>query len=78
MSIQINRFEKKVVDVKTNGETIPVNFKNRTGVLIKDHTTDEFISYVNLSNLVKENNELADRIIETIESYIEEKENEQG
>lgn len=71
MSIKINRFEAKQRD-ESRSEVI---FKAKSGAIVKDHKTDVVIAYINFENNVEENLELAGRIIDTIETYIEEKEN---
>ena len=71
MSIKINRFEAK----QKNENIREVIYKTKTGIVIKDHKTDVIIAYINLDDNVDENMELAGRIITTIETYIEEKEN---
>ena len=40
--------------------------------MIKDHKTDNTISFIQLTDNLNENKELAELIIETIETYIEE------
>lgn len=73
MSLQINRFEKK--EVKRNVKDTQVMIQNNTTILIKDHTTDNIISMIQLTDNINKNKELADRIINTIEEYILENEN---
>lgn len=72
MSIQINRFEKR--EVKPNIDNNKVIIKNNTTILIKDHSTDQIISLVQLTNDINKNKDLADRIITAIEEYILENE----
>lgn len=74
MSIQIDRFEKK--EVKANINNNSVTIKNNTTILIKDHETDQIISLIQLTNNINKNKELADRIINTIEEYILEQDND--
>ena len=74
MSLQVNRFEKK--EVKPNVKDTQVMIHNNTTILIKDHTTDNIVSLVQLTDNITKNKELADRIITTIEDYIMENENE--
>ncbi len=71
MSIQINRFEKR--EIKKHGT---VQIENMNTILIKDHTTDNIISMIQLENDKKKNKELADRIILAIEEYIMEQSEE--
>ena len=71
MSIQINRFCKK--NLKTDSKKIA--FTKKSSVIIWDHKHDEIIGYINLYDTLEENNELADKIIETIETHIMENEN---
>ncbi len=71
MSIKIDRFEAK----QKNEKIHEVIYKTKTGIVIKDHKSDVIIAYINLDDDVEENKELAGRIITTIETYIEEKEN---
>ena len=68
--ITIPRFEKK--EIKKSGV---ISSDSGTGILIKDHLTDDIIGYINLTNKQDENKELADLIIATIEQYIDEHEN---
>ena len=71
-NIKINRFEKK--EVKPNINNNKVIIKNNTTILIKDHSTDQIISLVQLTNDINKNKDLADRIITAIEEYILENE----
>ena len=71
-NIKINRFEKK--EVKPNIDNNKVIIKNNTTILIKDHSTDQIISLVQLTNDINKNKDLADRIITAIEEYILENE----
>ena len=73
-NIKINRFEKK--EVKPNIDNNKVIIKNNTTILIKDHSTDQIISLVQLTNDINKNKDLADRIITAIEEYILENEND--
>lgn len=73
MSLQINRFEKK--EVKRNVKDTQVIIHNNTTILIKDHTTDQIVSMIQLTDDITKNKELADRIINAIEEYILEEEN---
>ena len=66
MSIKINRFEVKQI---TN-TPITVKLENRTGMYIKDHSNDEIISYVKLTNDASTNMALAEKIVEAIEDFI--------
>lgn len=72
MSIKIDRFEKKVI--KQTSANIKI--ENLNTILIKDHQTDNIISYVQLFNDKKKNKECADRVIAAIEDYIMELEND--
>lgn len=67
MSIKINRFESYPI-----GRT-PVDIKlhSNATILIKDHTDDSIISFIQLNGDIEENKVLAQRIIETIEEVIE-------
>lgn len=71
MAILIDRFEAKQRDESRS----EVMFKAKSGAIVKDHKTDVVIAYINFENNVEENLELASRIITTIETYIEEREN---
>ena len=71
-NIKINRFEKK--EVKPNIDNNKVIIRNNTTILIKDHSTDQIISLVQLTNDIEKNKDLADRIITAIEEYILENE----
>lgn len=72
MTIQIDRFEKREV----NHNKTQVIIDNKTAILIKDHKTDNIVSFIQLENHKEKNAEIADRIIAAIEAYIEEQENE--
>lgn len=72
MSIQIDRFEKR--EIKQTSANIKI--ENLNTILIKDHQTDNIISYVQLFNDKKKNKECADRVIAAIEDYIMELEND--
>lgn len=67
MSIKINRFESYPI------ERTPVDIKlhSNATILIKDHTDDSIISFIQLNGDIEENKVLAQRIIETIEEVIE-------
>ena len=71
-NIKINRFEKK--EVKPNINNNKVIIKNNTTILIKDHSTDQIISLVQLTNDINKNKDLADKVITAIEEYILENE----
>lgn len=71
-NIKINRFEKR--EVKPNIDNNKVIIKNNTTILIKDHSTDQIISLVQLTNDINKNKDLADRVITAIEEYILENE----
>ena len=64
--ITVPRFEKK--DIVRSGN---ITTDNRTGILIKDHQSDNIVAYVNLDSNLDENRKLADIIIAAIENYIE-------
>lgn len=66
MTLQVDRFVKKEI----KGGTKQVAFTKKTAVLIWDHKNDEIIGYLNLYGNLDENEELADKIIETIENHI--------
>lgn len=72
MSIKIDRFEPK--EIKQTSANIEITNKNT--ILIKDHETDNIVSYIQLFNDKKKNKEVASRIIVTIEDYIMELEND--
>lgn len=71
MSIKIDRFEVK--EIKKTSENIKIT--NPSTILIKDHETDNIVSYIQLTNDKKKNKEIADRIILAIEDWILEQEN---
>lgn len=73
-NIKIDRFEKREVKPRTNNQKIII--ENNTAILIKDHQNDNIVSLVQLTNNITKNKELADRIIDTIEEYVLEQENE--
>lgn len=70
MSIKIDRFE-----LKTIKETATVKIPNLNTILIKDHADERVVSFVQLFNDKKKNTELATRIIDVIENFILEEEN---
>jgi len=74
MSIKINRFESYPI-----GRT-PVDIKlhSNATILIKDHTDDSIISFIQLNGDIEENKVLAQRIIETIEEVIENSDSNEG
>ena len=72
MSIKIDRFEKKEI-IQTSAQ---IKIENLNTILIKDHQTDNIVSYVQLFNDKKKNKECADRVITAIEDYIMELEND--
>ena len=67
MSLKVDRFEP--IEIKKT----PVELKviNKTAILIKDHKDDNIVSYIQLFNNSKQNKELAELLIQTIEEYIE-------
>lgn len=71
-NIKINRFEKKEVKPTVNNTTVKI--RNTTTILIKDHSTDQIVSLVQVADNIEKNKELADRIITAIEEYILENE----
>lgn len=71
-NIKINRFEKKEVKPTINNNKVVI--ENNTTILIKDHSTDQIISLVQLTNDINKNKDLADRVITAIEEYILENE----
>lgn len=73
-NIKIDRFEKREVKPRTHNREVII--ENNTAILIKDHQNDNIVSLVQLNNNLEKNKELADRIINTIEEYILEQENE--
>ena len=64
----VPRFEKKYIKV------IPQEIKihSEKTILIKDHKSDKVIGLINLEDVKKDNEYLADRIIELIEEFIDE------
>jgi len=73
MTLTVNRFETKTI--KRGIEDVTVTVKNDTTIFIKDHATDNVVAFIQLENSVEKNTELAERIIGTIEDWIEEHEN---
>lgn len=72
MSILINRFEiKEIIKAPAN-----VQIENKTAILIKDHTTDKIVSFVQLENDKEKNKEVATLIIGAIETWVESNEAE--
>lgn len=71
MTLQVDRFEIK--DVKKQGN---VHIQNLSTMLIKDHVDDNIIGLVQLYNDRKKNKALAEKVIETIENFIVENEDE--
>ena len=69
MVIKVDRFEPKKSAKEMENET-RITFKNKTGVLIKDHMTDSIIGYVQLENSYDKNLELTNRVIRTIEEWV--------
>lgn len=67
MSIKIDRFEA----IPLRKSPIELKIINKTAILIKDHTDDNIVSYIQLFNDSGKNKELANLIIQTIEEYIE-------
>lgn len=67
MSLKIDRFESYQI------RRTPVDIKlhSNATILIKDHTDDSIISFIQLNGDIEENKVLAQRIIETIEEVIE-------
>ena len=72
MSIKIDRFEKK--EIKQTSANIKI--ENLSTILIKDHETDNIVSYVQLFNDKKKNKALAAKVIEAIEDFIMEMEDD--
>lgn len=70
--ITVPRFEKTEVD----REFVKRMFDTKTTIAIKDHKTDVIIAMINLTNNQEENLELADLIIETIETYLDQHESD--
>lgn len=72
MSILINRFEiKEIIKAPAN-----VQIENKTTILIKDHTTDKIVSFIQLENDKEKNKEIAALIIGAIETWVESNEAE--
>lgn len=72
MSIKIDRFESYQL-TRTPSD---IKLHSKATVLIKDHLDDGVISFIQLNGDLEENKELARRIIETIEDYLESDSNE--
>lgn len=70
--ITVPRFEKTEVD----REFVKRMFDTKTTIAIKDHKIDVIIAMINLTNNQEENLELADLIIETIETYLDQHESD--
>lgn len=66
MSILINRFEIKEI-IKAPAT---VQIENKTAILIKDHTTDKIVSFIQLENDKEKNKEVAALIIGAIETWV--------
>ena len=63
--MQINRFEPKVCE-----KGIKSTIENKGIVVIKDHATDKIVGMVNLTADPNKNTELAECVIDAIESWI--------
>ena len=66
MVMTIPRFEKKKIEVPYT-----IKIENKRSIFIKDHTTDNYVVVVNFESTQEKNSELADKIIETIEEYLD-------
>lgn len=66
--ITIPRFEPFVEE-----KGVKLQIDSKSVVLIKDHTTDKIIGMINLSKISDDNLDLAANVIETIENWIENK-----
>lgn len=65
MSLQVDRFEIKEVS-----EDATLHVRREKSILIKDHTTDEIVVVVNIEPTTDLNKIVAEKIVESIEEYI--------
>ena len=65
MTMTVNRFEPQVCE-----RMLKFTVENKGVVVIKDHATDKIVAMVNLDTDADKNIELAEKVIETIEEYL--------
>ena len=61
----VNRFEPQVCE-----RMLKFTVENKGVVVIKDHSTDKIVAMVNLDTDSNKNIELAEKVIEAIEEYL--------
>ena len=61
----VNRFEPQVCE-----RMLKFTVENKGVVVIKDHSTDKIVAMVNLDTDSNKNMELAGKVIEAIEEYL--------
>ena len=61
----VNRFEPQVCE-----RMMKFTVENKGVVVIKDHSTDKIVAMVNLDTDADKNIELAEKVIEAIEEYL--------
>lgn len=65
MVMTVNRFEPQVCE-----GMLKFTVENKGVVVIKDHSTDKIVAMVNLDTDSNKNMELAGKVIEAIEEYL--------
>lgn len=65
MVMTVNRFEPQVCE-----RMLKFTVENKGVVVIKDHSTDKIVAMVNLDTDSNKNVELAGKVIEAIEEYL--------
>ena len=65
MVMTVNRFEPQVCE-----RMLKFTVENKGVVVIKDHSTDKIVAMVNLDTDSNKNIELAEKVIEAIEEYL--------
>lgn len=65
MVMTVNRFEPQVCE-----RMLKFTVENKGVVVIKDHSTDKIVAMVNLDTDSNKNIELAGKVIEAIEEYL--------
>ena len=65
MTMTVNRFEPQVCE-----RMLKFTVENKGVVVIKDHSTDKIVAMVNLDTDADKNIELAEKVIEAIEEYL--------
>lgn len=65
MVMTVNRFEPQVCE-----RMLKFTVENKGVVVIKDHSTDKIVAMVNLDTDSNKNMELAGKVIEAIEEYL--------